>query len=108
MTLRRPEGLEHASQSHRPRISLNQVEGIVHAPELDEDPMSTILEESEAQGVVNVTRFPSKTDRPNLLLKIRFDVATARRRPVPGQVIEVRSPRSQLKLKHRHDDICIS
>ena len=29
------------------------------------------------------------------------------RRPVPGQVIEVRSPRSQLKLKHRRDHIYI-
>ena len=43
------------------------------------------------------------TSRPH-----RMEVATARRRPVPGQVIEVRSPRSQLKVKHRHDDIYIS
>ena len=55
-----------------PAENLNQVEGMVYAPELTGEPVSTILRESEAQGVTSVTRLPSKTDRPNPLLKIRF------------------------------------
>ena len=45
---------------------------VVYAPELTEEPVSTVLRESEAQGVTSVTRLPSKMDRPNPLLKIRF------------------------------------
>ena len=55
-----------------PADSMNQVEGTVYAPELAGESVETILRESVAQGVTRVTRFPSKTSRPNPLLKLRF------------------------------------
>ena len=55
-----------------PADRLNQVEGIVYAPELTSESPQTILEESVDQGVTSVTRLPSKTTRPNPLLKVRF------------------------------------
>ena len=55
-----------------PADKLNQVEGMVYAPELVEETVQTILQESESQMVTSVTRLPSKTGRPNPLIKIRF------------------------------------
>ena len=55
-----------------PADKLNQVEGFVYAPELTSETPQTILDESFWQGVTKVTRLPSKSSRPNPLLKIMF------------------------------------
>ena len=55
-----------------PADRLNQMEGLVYAPELAEETVETILQESEDQSVASVTRLPSKKNRPNPLLKIRY------------------------------------
>ena len=74
-----------------PADRLNQVEGIVYAPELTSESPQTILEESVDQGVTSVTRLPSKTTRPNPPpeSQVLFDGAPGQ--PVRG-LHEVRGP----------------
>lgn len=51
---------------------LNTAAGTIYAPELLNEPLEIIVQESQGQGVSKISRFPSRNGRPNALLKIHF------------------------------------
>ena len=51
---------------------LNSCEGVIYCPDLDSESDQSILAELDSQGVTEVHRLRSKSDKPNPLIKLRF------------------------------------